>query len=88
MSKFKELIKSPTIQIALVTGFCIIIMAYFSKRVLPRPIGYLSLALPPFLATIHSTVCPRHKDRKFCTTWYWIVGILVATALVIGLHWT
>jgi hypothetical protein len=37
MSKIKELIKSPHIQIALATGFSIIVMAYFSKRVLPKP---------------------------------------------------
>jgi len=48
MSKVKDFFKSPHIQIALATGFSIIVMAYFSKRILPRPIGYLPSAIPPF----------------------------------------
>ena len=86
MSKFKELIKSPHIQIALATGFSIIVMAYFSKHVLPKPMGYLALALPPFVATIYEAILEKYKGRKICTTWYWIVAILVATALVILFH--
>ena len=86
MSKFIKTIKSPHIQIALATGFSIIAMAVASKWVLPKPIGYLSLAIPPFLATIYETVKKRHKDKRICTTWYWVVAILVATALVIGSH--
>lgn len=84
MSKFKESIKSPHIHIALATGFSIIIMAYFSKRILPEPIGYLSLAIPPFLALIfESLLGSRYKDSKFCSSWYFVAGILIATALVI-----
>ena len=49
MSKFKEAIKSPHIHIALAMGFSIIVMAYFSKRILPEPMGYLALAFPPFI---------------------------------------
>ncbi len=84
MSKVKDFFKSPHIQIALAAGFSIIVLAYFSKRVLPEPIGYLPLAIPPFLATIfESLLGSRHKNSKICTTWYWVVAILVATALVI-----
>ena len=86
MSKFKDEIKSPHIKIALATGFSIIVMAYFSKRVLPEPISYLSLAIPPFLATIFEAVLSRYKNSRICTTWYWIVAILLATALVIIFH--
>ena len=84
MSKVKDFFKSPHIQIALATGISILVLAYFSKRVLPEPIGYLSLALPPFLATIfESSLSGRYKNSKICTTWYWIVAILGATVLVI-----
>lgn len=83
MSKFKELIKSPHIQIALATGFSIIIMAYASKRLLPKPIGYLSLAIPAFIGTIYESLLNRYKDKKFCTSWYWVVAILIATVLII-----
>lgn len=83
MSKFKEEIKSPHIKIALATGISILIMAYVSKRVLPEPLGYLQLAIPPFIATIFEGIYSRYKDSKICTTWYWIVAIFFATALVI-----
>ena len=83
MKKIKELLKSPHIQISLATGFSIIVLAYFSKRVLAEPIKYLPLAIPPFVATIFEAVYSKNKDSKICTTWYWIVAILIATALVI-----
>jgi len=86
MSKFKELVKSPHTHIALATGFSIIVMAYFSKRILPEPIGYLSLAIPPFIATIFESILNKYKDSKICTTWYWLVAILIAMALVIIFH--
>jgi hypothetical protein len=56
MKKILELIKSPRIQIALVTGVSIIVLAYFSKKLLPEPIGYLPLAIPLFIATIYEAV--------------------------------
>ena len=85
MSKLKELLKSPHIQISCATGVSIIALAYFSKRVLPRPIGYLPNALPPFLTAVYEAVLKRYKDRKICTAWYWVVAIFVTTALVIVL---
>ena len=48
MSKFKEIAKSPHIQIALATGFSIIIMAYVSKKILFEPMDTIPLAIPPF----------------------------------------
>ena len=86
MSKLKEFFKSPHIQIALATGVSILVLAYFSKRVLPKPLEYLELALPPFLATIYEASLSRYKDSRICTTWYWIAAILIATALVIIFH--
>jgi len=83
MSKVKELLKSPHIQIALATGLSIIVMAYFSKHVLAEPIKYLPLAIPPFVSVIFEAVYSKNKDSKIATTWYWIVAIFVATALVI-----
>jgi hypothetical protein len=83
MSKFKDLIKSPHIHIALAAGISIITLAYFSKRILPEPIGYLPLAIPPFIASIYESLLGKHKNSKICTTWYWIAAIFVATALVI-----
>lgn len=83
---FKELIRSPHIHIALAAGFSIIVLAYFSKRVLPEPLENLWLAFPPFIATIFEAVLGKCKNSKICTTWYWVVGIFLATAFVIVLH--
>lgn len=86
MSKFKELIKSPHIHMSLATGISIIVLAYFSKRILPEPIGYLPLAIPPFLMTIWESLLNKNRYEKICKTWYWVVAIFITTALVIVLH--
>jgi predicted histidine transporter YuiF (NhaC family) len=86
MSKVKDFFKSPHIQIALATGFSIIVMAYFSKRILPRPIGYLPSAIPPFLMAIYEAVLTKYKNKKISTAWYWVVAILLTTAIIIGFH--
>ena len=87
MSKLKELVQSPHIQIALATGFSIIVLAWFSKRILAEPIDYLHITIPPFIATIYETILAKYKNSRICTTWYWIAAILFATALVIVISW-
>jgi len=86
MNKVKNFLKSPHIQIALATGLSIVVMAYFSKRVLTEPIGYLPMAIPPFIALIYENVLNKHKKKKIATAWYWVIAILVATTLIIVLH--
>ena len=87
MSKLIDNCKSPHIQISFVTGLSILVLAFFSKRFLTEPIGYLPLAIPPFIATIFESVYGKYKGRKISTTWYWVVAIIVATVLVIFLSW-
>jgi predicted histidine transporter YuiF (NhaC family) len=86
MTKLKELLRSPHIQIALATGASIIVMAYVSKRILPESIGYISLAIPPFLATLYESLLSKYKNSKLLKTWYWITAIFAATALIIIIH--
>ena len=86
MSKLKATLKSPHIHISLATGISILVLAWFSKRILPQPINYLANAFPPFIMTIYETVYAKHKGKKICTTWYWIVAIFVSTAVVIIIH--
>ena len=83
MQKIKELLHSPHIQIALATGASILILAYFSKRVLPQPIGYLPLAVPPFIATLYEALLQKYGRTGRLKTWYCITAILLATAIVI-----
>ena len=86
MSKFFEFLKSPHILMALATGISIIVLAYFSKRVLPQEIGYLPSALPPFIMVIYESLLQKYKDRPFLNVWYWILGIFVITLIVILIH--
>jgi len=83
LQKIKDDFKEPHIPLALATGASILIMAYFSKYILPSPIDYLPLAIPPFLMTIYEVVYKKYKDRWFSNPWYWIVAILISTAIVI-----
>jgi len=86
MKKIKELLKSPHIQISIATGISIIVIAYFSKYVLPRPVGYLQTAIPPFFIVIYEVVAAKYKNKKITTTWFWITAIFVSTTLVIVLN--
>ena len=87
MSEIKKFSINPRIQIALATGLSIIVLAYFSKRVLPEPLSYLELALPPFVALIFSS-SPTSKKKAawYGRPRYGILAILLATVLVIGLN--
>jgi predicted histidine transporter YuiF (NhaC family) len=81
--KIVDFFKSPHIQIALTVGICIIVMAYFSKRILPEPIGYLPLAIPPFIATIFEVVLKKYENSWISKAWIWIILIFLSTFLVI-----
>ena len=67
-NKLLEIIKSHHIHIALATGASIIVMAYVSKLILLESIGYLPMALPPFIGVIFELLLSEHKDSKFCVT--------------------
>jgi len=85
-SKLSRQLRSPHAQIAAAAGASILALAIASRWVVPNAIGYLSQAFPPFLAVIFEAVHAKHPDSRISTTWYWIVAIGLATALVIGLH--
>jgi len=86
MSKLKELFKSPHIQVALATGFSIIIMAFVSKRILQEPIESKLLAIPPLLMVIFEALLGKYKNSRICTTGYWIVAILLSATIIIVVH--
>jgi len=78
--------RSPHIQIALATGLSILVLAYVSKRWLPEPIGYLPLALPPFIATLYESLLSKYKESKLLKPLYGILAIIISTILVILFH--
>ena len=83
MSKVLEFFKNGRIQIALATGACIVVMAYFSKRVLLEPIHKLYLAIPPFIMTLYEGFAAKKEHANYSKTPYWIAAIFVAAILVI-----
>jgi len=76
----------PVIQMALAVGCSILVMAWFSKHVLPRPIGYLPGAFPPFLAALSEVARKRYPERIVAKTGFWVAAVLLATALVVAAH--
>jgi len=87
MNKETEIDGSRLILLACVTGFTIILMAWFSKKILPEPLSYLELALPPFLATLGEGMLQHEKTRPHVRTWHVIAVVLLSTAAIIGIHW-
>jgi len=87
MSKLTETLKSGHIHIALATGISIVVMAWVSKRVLPEPISYLHLAIPPFLMSIYEGLVSSKKYAPYSKTVYWVAAIFAATLIVIGVNW-
>ena len=86
MLKIKELIKSPHIQISLATGLSILAMAFASKYLLPEPISYFKLSIPALMIVVYEIILEKYKNSRICTAWYWVVAVLVITALIILGH--
>ena len=75
------------ILVALATGISIVAMAYVSKRVLVEPMRPMFFAVPPLLMSAYEYLVHRRK-RRFISSWaFWVVAILVVTALIVLLHW-
>ena len=86
MSRVAEFLKSHHIQLALAAGISILLLAYFSKRVLSEPIPTLYRAFPALLAVIAEGVISKNKGLWIANSGYWVAAILVSTAIEIGLH--
>lgn len=86
MSKLTEVIKSPHIKVATATGLSIVILAYFSKKILNQPINNLELASAPFVAFIYELLLNKYQDSKFLKPVYWITGIFLITIIVITIN--
>lgn len=84
--KLKNIILSHHIQLALAAGFSIILMAYFSKRILNEPISYTLQAIPPFLVLIYEIVLNKKGESKITKPIYWSAAILLTAVLIISGH--
>ena len=86
MSKIKELVKSGHIHVALALGISIIALAYVSKRMLAEPISPLYLGIPSFIMLAYETLLGSKKKTNLTHSIYWVIAIVLATAIIIGLH--
>ena len=87
LTKIKKELKEPHIPLALATGACIIIMAYFSKKILPKPIDYIPLAIIPFfMMSFEALYNSKYKDHWICKIWIWVVLIFASTAIIILIY--
>ena len=71
---------------ALATGASVVVLAYFSKRVLPEPLSKFELALPPLVAVLFEALEKSRKGSWYVRPVFGILAVAVATALVIALN--
>ncbi len=86
MSKSKPAGIHPRIQLALAVGASIVALAYFSKRVLPEPLSYLELALPPFIAMVYEVATAKNRTPWYSQPMVGVMAVVLTTALVILLN--
>ncbi|MCP4583908.1 MAG: hypothetical protein GY839_20035 [candidate division Zixibacteria bacterium] len=88
MKKLKELLKKGHLQVELTLGISILVLAYVSYYVLAEPIGYLELSIAGVIMLGYETVARSKKTARawFVKPVYWVIAIVVATALIIMRH--
>jgi hypothetical protein len=83
VENIKAFFAHPIIQFAIALGASTIILAYFSKRVLPEPLSNLELALPQLLAVLFEGIAVSRNVTWYQRPRHGIVVLVVVTFLVI-----
>jgi len=83
-----EFIRARHIQIPLVTGASMIVLAYVSKRVLPEPMKNIYITIPGLFLVGAEAVLGLKKNAWYTNINYWIFAAVLATSLIIILHLT
>ena len=86
MSGVKELIRSSHIHIALITGVCIVLLAFVSKWILDEPIGDAENAAPSFIMMLYELLHKRYKGTRAGNPGYWMMAIIGLTILIVVVH--
>jgi hypothetical protein len=86
MSKINKYLKSSHVQIAIASGFSILLIASFSRWVLVNSINPFVLTIPPLIEVAYEGLLKKQRDAKYLKTWYWVCGILLSTTIIIVLH--
>jgi hypothetical protein len=88
MKKIIELLKSGHIHVATALGISIIVLAYFSKRILDEPLSYMELSICGLIMLGYETVVQSKKttDAWFAKSIYWVIAIFLAMIIIIVLN--
>ena len=88
MNKFKQWIRSERIKVELALGVSILVLAYFSSRVLDQPLSYLELSITSFITIGYEAIAKSKYPSavRFTKSIYWVIAILIATAAIIVLN--
>jgi len=86
MSKIKELLKSGHIHVATALGISIIVLAYFSKRIMPEPLEPIYLSITSLIMLGYEVVVGMKKHKKLEKSIYWVMAIIIATIVIIIFH--
>lgn len=86
MSKIKEYFKKDEIKLSFGLGFCIILLAIVSKKILHNPISYLENAAPVIVFIFYEVVKGSKADRKYKRPLYWNLAMIAASVIIILIH--
>jgi hypothetical protein len=83
MKKLLEFIKNEHIQLACVSGACIIILAVFFKKFMHEPVPSMAAAVPALIFAFAEGVIVKVKKGLWSRVWTWNSLALLATAIII-----
>jgi len=85
MNKIINFFKNDHIQVALGTGACILILAFFFKKVMHTRVPGLESALPGLALAAFEAVKAKKgsTDRFWSRPWFWNLTMLAIVGLVI-----
>ncbi|MFH2053568.1 MAG: hypothetical protein ABIK96_13975 [bacterium] len=86
MTRIKEFLAHPIIQMALVLGAVTILLAIYSKRVAAEPLRNWELALPGFCGTLFQGFSQSRRSSPFSRTWIGLVIVALMAGLVMVLN--
>ena len=82
MGKLKDFFTNDHIQSALVSGLCIIALAYYFKKILHIPVPAIENAVPGLIFTGYQLVKAKKVTGIFSKVWVWNLIMVLATALL------
>ena len=86
MNTFIKIIKNAQIQVALVTGLCIIALAVVFKRMLHLQISNIESGLPALIFVIFGGIRTKFAERFWSRPLFWNLVLIIVTGAIIILR--